>query len=43
MESIWGLRIETFVGGSDEALMSDSRGKNVVSDGNMNENDWFDR
>ena len=31
------------VGGSDEAFMSESRGKNVVRDGNMDKNDQIDR
>ena len=32
-----------YIGGSDEAFRSESRGKNVVRDGNMDKNDQFDR
>ena len=33
-----GLKLPLRVGGSDEAFRSESRGKNVVRDGNIDEN-----
>ena len=43
---IYALEAEIWVplvGGTDEVFRSESRGKNVVRDGNMDKNNEFDR